>query len=267
MRHRGRTIYFALSSRSIGRKNERMGNVLSEWFRRIAHTWRVEAMFSTVTAISAFFIGKQRDVGHSLYVSLVSALCALMLFALFHLAQILWGLRIITGLHNGDPIVVVTFCDDRKAPIAVPHTASLEIKNDGSSEARWIRIHPLKLHRRVVFFPESIDSLQPTDYRKICAEVGDQWGFDSTHDLIRAMSEEWLSYPDHETRREITVPVIVDYEDESEVRFEAHFELLYHGGRGWNEPADFKCIECKKFLYRRIIPGGLVPLSRSRRLL
>ena len=105
-------------------------------------------------------------------------------------------------------------------------------------------------------FPGFSPSIGPTDYRRFRAEVGNQWGHESHNDLIHAMSEEWLSYEDHDTRREITVFMRVDYEDVQGVHYEMRFELLYHGGKSMNQPSDFKCIECRNFQYRRIMTGG-----------
>lgn len=237
-----------------------MGNLLYEWVQRIIDTWKKEALFSMVTSICAFFIDRRGGVGHSLVVSLESGLLALVLFALWHLATILWSLRIITGLHsNDDPRIEVSFVDERKEVIAVQHSAALELKNKGNSDALWVRIAPLKLRKRILYFHDVSDAIAPTDYRRFHAEVGDQWGYDSHHDLIRAMSEEWVSYEDHETRREVIVPMRIDYENAQGVRYEVSFELLYHGGKGLNQPADFKCIECRKTVYRRIITGGFIP--------
>src|SRR5277367_6228660 len=45
------------------------------------------------------------------------------------------------------------------------------------------------------------------------------------------------------------------FEDENGARFEANFELLYHGGQGANHPDRHKCRECRNFTYRRISKG------------
>ena len=132
----------------------------------------------------------------------------------------------------------------------------LQLKNAGVSTAFWVRIFPLKLSKRTLYFPCVSDSIEPTDYRRFRADVGSQWGSDSQHDLIRAMSEEWSSLENSATHREVLVPLRIDYENAEGVKYEVSLELLYHGGKMWNQPADFKCIECRNFQYRRIVTGG-----------
>jgi hypothetical protein len=236
-----------------------MGNIFPELKKRLSDSWKAEGLSSTLTAIAVFLVG--RDLV-ALWRSLLAAVLVMTGWALYHSGCILWGIRCITGLHQNDPVIVASFIDERKEPIPVQRTASLELKNKGKSKAQWVQIAPLRLRNRILHFPHITESINPTDYRRFYAEVGDQWGYDSTHDLIRAMSEEWSSLGD-QTIREVTVPMRVDYADEFGVRFEAHFEMLYHGGKGWNQPADFKCIECRNFTYRRIISGGALPLPRE----
>jgi hypothetical protein len=163
---------------------------------------------------------------------------------------------VITDLQDGDPRIEPAFVDGRKSLEGVE---LLELKNRGSGIAYAIRINPLKLRKRTVYFPTVSESIHPTDFRHFFAEVGDQWGYDRNRNLIQAMSEEWSSYEDSDTRREICIPARVDFENNEGVRFECNFMLLYHGGRGWNQPADFKCIECRNFTYRRI-PLGVTPV-------
>ena len=212
-------------------------------------------------ALATFFIAHNTAAKNSFVITVESALIVLACWAIYHTACVLWGIRCITGLYEDDPIMVATFIDERKELLAVSHSAALELKNHGKSAAYWIHVHPLKLRARTLYFPHVSDSIAPTDYRRFHAEVGDQWGYDSHHDLIRAMSEEWTSYEDCQPRREIVVPMRIDYEDGDGVRLEANSEMFYHGGKGWNQPSDFKCIECRNFIYKRI-PTGTSLLNR-----
>jgi len=209
-----------------------------------------------LTSLCSFLVDWRVGVGHSILASLGSGLVALALCALWHLGRVLWKARVVTGLYDGDPRITVIFIDERKEVIPTAHCASLELKNSGDSDALWVRIAPLKLQRRTLYFTAVSPQISPTDYSRFYAEVGDQWGSDRHHDLIRAMSEEWSSRLDCETHREVVVPMRIDYENADGVFFQMSFEMLYHGGKGLNQPNDFKCIECRKFTYRRIVPGG-----------
>jgi len=135
----------------------------------------------------------------------------------------------ITALNENDPRVEPSFVDGRRGLRGVPY---LELKNKGNSVARFVRISPLRLKARIVDFPGYSDSIYPTDFRAFVTDAGNQWGEDRKTDLIRAMSEEWLSYADSETRREILVPARIDFEDDTGNRFGCNFELMYHGGKG-----------------------------------
>jgi hypothetical protein len=239
-----------------------MGNLVSEMGLRIYGSWRREVFSTVLTALATFFISNDRI---SLIRALEAAALVMGLWFLFHLGAILWKLRIVTGLRDGDPRIEVSFIDERKEVIPTPYSAALELKNRGASDAMLVRIASLKLRKRVVDFPGYSDVIAPTDYRRFRAEVGNhQWGYQGNHDLIRAMSEEWLSYEDHDTRREIYVPLRVDYEDAQGVHYEMKLELLYHGGKSMNQPVDFKCIECRNFQYRRIVAGGFEPYKGAK---
>jgi hypothetical protein len=165
---------------------------------------------------------------------------------------------LVTGLEPNDPVIEPTFFDGRRS---IEGVASLELKNSGDAVAYDIRLAPVKLTKRTVYFPRLSESIHPTDFEHFYADVGDQWGPDRKQDLIRAMSEEWTTHEDHATRREILVPARIDFENGEGVRFECNFELLYHGGRGWNQPPGFNCIECRNLSYRRIPPGITPPLA------
>lgn len=233
-----------------------MGNLLSEWRRRIIDTWRKEVFSTVLISIATFLVG--RDL-KALVSALVASVVVMGGWMFYHLLCILWKVRIITGLHDNDPRIEVSFIDERKEVLSVPHSAALELKNAGSSDALWVRIAPLKLRSRILYFFQVEDAIAPTDFRRFHAEVGKQWGYDSNHDFIRAMSEEWVSHEDRVTRREIVVPMLVSYENAQGVHYELSFQLLYHGGKGWNQTGDVKCIECRNFSYRRIVPGGFIP--------
>ena len=165
---------------------------------------------------------------------------------------------LITDLEPNDPVIEPTFFDGRRS---IEGRASLELANRGNTVAHFIRLAPLKLKSRTVYFPHLSESIHPTDFEHFYADAGDQWGPDRRHDLVRAMSEEWSSYEDCDTRREILVPARIDFENGDGVRFECNFDLLYHGGRGWNQPPSFDCIECRNISYRRIPPGITPPLA------
>jgi hypothetical protein len=157
----------------------------------------------------------------------------------------------VTGLEDNDPIISPTFVDNRKHPI--PQTfVSFELKNRGGRDALWVGLNPIKLTKRVVLFDGVSESIAPTDFRIFYANVEGQAGIDGHRDLIKALNEEWASRSDRETRREIAFPSRIDYEDSDGTRFECNFTLIYHGGRGYNQPVDFKCIECRDIYYRRI---------------
>jgi hypothetical protein len=162
----------------------------------------------------------------------------------------------ITALEDNDPRIEPSFVDGRRGLQGVPY---LELKNKGKSVAYFVHLSPLRLKTRVLDFPGYSDSIYPTDFCVFYADVGNQWGDDRRTDLIRAMSEEWCTYEDRDTRREILVPARIDFEGEDGTRFECNFEMLYHGGRGNNQLADFKCIECRNLIYRRIPKGITSP--------
>jgi hypothetical protein len=157
---------------------------------------------------------------------------------------------VITGLKDDDPLIVPSFVDGRKHPLA--DFVSFELKNSGKRDALWVRIHPVKLQKRIVFFDTIAECIAPTDFRRFYADVENQSGIDGNRDLVRAMNEEWASRFDHATFREIPFPARIDFEDSEGTRFECNFALIYHGGRGYNQPVDFKCIECRDIYYRRI---------------
>jgi hypothetical protein len=243
------------SPQSFGGREWRMGNLFSEWWQRVSHTWKTELLSSVLIAIATFLIG--RDV-QSLIHALEAVALVMGAWLAYHAARVLWKVRIITGLRKGDPRIEATFIDERKEVLAVPRSAALELKNRGPSDALWVRISPLRLQKRTLYFPHISDVIAPTDFERFHADVGSQWGYDSNHDLIQAMNEEWVSHGDR-THREIILPMLIHYEDAQGVHYELSFQLLYHGGKGWNQPADFKCIECREFTYRRIVPGGFMP--------
>jgi hypothetical protein len=238
------------------------------WVRDLTVGFVVSA--ATVVLSVYFRLGAADDWrGHHLFL-----VCAVVLpYLLIVGGHIVW--RLITGardLHeelsrrlgqqvsithpkDGDPLIRPIFFDGRRS---IEGVESIELRNDGKATAYSIRFAPLKLKNRTVYFHRLSDSISPTDFEHFYADVGDTWGTDSKQHLIRAMSEEWASYDDHETRREIRVAARIDYEDDLGIRFECNFELLYHGGRGWNQPPDFKCIECRSISYRRI-PLGVTP--------
>jgi hypothetical protein len=157
---------------------------------------------------------------------------------------------VVTGLEEGDPRIVPSFIDGRKHPIA--DFVSFELKNCGGRDALWVRMNPIKLQKRIVFFRDIAESVAPTDLRRFYADVENQAGIDGNRDLIKAMNEEWASRENHATYREIPLPAKVDFEDSEGTRFECNFTVIYHGGRGYNQPVDFKCIECRDIYYRRI---------------
>ena len=159
---------------------------------------------------------------------------------------------VISPLEHDDPIIEACFIDLREQ---TPRAACLRLTNRGVRDAKMIRIHPLRLIKRTVTFPETDESLKTNESSSFMPEVGEQWGYDSHHDLIRAMSEEWVSHENYKTVRECLVPARIDFEDEDGTRFEASFELLYFGGQGLSNPEKRKCIECRNFKYRRIPLG------------
>ncbi|MGA3131087.1 MAG: hypothetical protein ABSD59_09825 [Terracidiphilus sp.] len=160
---------------------------------------------------------------------------------------------VITCLLPNDPRIEPSFFDGRRSPIG--GVESLELKNRGDRTAYAIRICPIKLKNRTIIFPQIVESLPPTDFSQFYGDIGTKWGTDAQKQFIRALNEEWAAYPDYDTRREIYIPVRIDYEDDGGIRFECNFTLVYHGGRGWNQPADFKCVECRDVAYRRIPKG------------
>ena len=72
------------------------------------------------------------------------------------------------------------------------------------------------------------------------------------------MSGEWTACVDKDIRREVFVVARTDFEDEDGIRFECNFQILYHGGKGYNQPPDFKGIERRDLTCRRI-PRGVTP--------
>ena len=157
---------------------------------------------------------------------------------------------VVTGLEEGDPRIMPSFVDGRKHPI--PTFVSFEFKNCGNRDALWVRMSPIKLQKGIVFFGDIAESIAPTDFRRFYADVENQAGIDGNRDLIKAMNEEWASRVNHATHREIPFPARIDFEDSEGTRFECNFTVIYHGGRGYNQPVDFKCIECRDIYYRRI---------------
>jgi hypothetical protein len=157
---------------------------------------------------------------------------------------------VVTGLEESDPRIMPSFVDGRKHPI--PSFVSFELKNRGGRDALWVRLNPIKLQKRIVFFDVVAESIAPTDFRNFYANVENQSGIDANRDLIKAMNEEWASRANRDTLREIAFPARIDYEDSEGTRFECDFTLIYHGGRGYNQPVDFKCIECRDIYWRRI---------------
>jgi hypothetical protein len=75
---------------------------------------------------------------------------------------------------------------------------------------------------------------------------------------FRTLSEEWVSTKNIHEVRESVIPARVDYEDEDGTRFEARFEILYHGGFASYNPDHRTIAECRSFTYRRI-PNGIKP--------
>jgi len=159
---------------------------------------------------------------------------------------------VITGLHDTDPRVEAVFVDER---VLGDKSSSLRLTNRGAETAYMVRIFPVKLKQRILTFPDLAEVLENSHSARFAPYVGDQWGYDSHWDFVRAMSEEWASYPDYSTRREVVVAARIDFENSQGVRFEANFELLYHGGQGYNNPEKHKSIECRNFAYRRIPLG------------
>jgi hypothetical protein len=164
----------------------------------------------------------------------------------------------VTELIDGDPRIEPMFVDGRKHPIASHEY--FELKNKGKSPAHWVRFAALQLRKRPVYFREISEVILPTDSRIFEADIGNDFGYDGHPMFIKAFNEEWASYEDYSTRREIFIPARIDFEGKDGIRFECNFTILYHGGKGWNQPADFKCVECRDFSYRRI-PPGVTPLE------
>jgi hypothetical protein len=160
---------------------------------------------------------------------------------------------VVTGLDKSDPKLEAEFLDERALG---DKTSSLLLTNRGSGTAYMVRIFPLKLKERTLGFPQFVEILEASNSARFEPFVGEQWGYDSHHDFVRALSEEWVTRGDCKHVREVIVPARIDYEDAEGNRFEADFELLYHGGQGYNHPEKHNCIECRNFLYRRI-PVGL----------
>ena len=171
------------------------------------------------------------------------------------LRKILDAEVVITGLHPNDPRIEPTFVDGRKSPLG--GNEHFELKNKGKSDAYWVRIAPLRLKNQVVYFPDISELIAPTDFRVFNADIGNNFGYDRHHMFINAFNAEWAQYEDSSTRREILIPARIDFENNDGVRFECNFTILYHGGRGWNQPSDFKCVECRDITYRRI-PKGII---------
>jgi len=99
-----------------------MGNFLFEMLRRIYGSWRREVFSTVLIAIAAFFISNDRA---SLIRALQAAGLVMVLWVLYHLGSILWKLRIITGLREGDPRIEVSFIDERKEVIETRSSAAL----------------------------------------------------------------------------------------------------------------------------------------------
>ena len=129
-------------------------------------------------AFATYCFGHKLD---ALFEALKAFAAVMILWAMWHFVCLLWRIRIITGLHVGDPRIEVSFIDERKEVIPTQHSAALELHNKGNSHALWVRIEPLRLKKRVLYFPDISESIAPTDYRRFHAEVGDKWGYDSRH--------------------------------------------------------------------------------------
>jgi hypothetical protein len=162
----------------------------------------------------------------------------------------------VTGMQADDPVIEPTFVDGRRSPLGGHE--HFELKNKGRSDAHWVRMAPLRLRNQIVHFPDISELIAPTDFRVFLADIGNNFGYDRHHMFINAFNAEWAGYEDSSTRREILIPARIDLESKDGVRFECNFTILYHGGKGFNQPIDFKCIECRDISYRRI-PVGITP--------
>jgi hypothetical protein len=161
----------------------------------------------------------------------------------------------VTALREDDPRLEVEFRDDRQYQ---PRTASLVLTNRGSREALRIQIRPIQLRERVIEFPSFQDRLAASASARFVPEVGDQWGFDSHHDFIRALSEQWAKTTDDKDKghlRECVIPVSALYEDAEGVLFEVAFEIVYHAGHANFNPDRRLIAECRNAQYRRIPKG------------
>jgi hypothetical protein len=162
---------------------------------------------------------------------------------------------VVTEIKDGDPVIVAEFKDERAYE---SRTASIILTNRSSATAKMVRILPIPLRSRTVMFPYVAESVSPGASERFMPEVGDQWGYDSHADFVRALSENWID-ADQKEIREITTPMRVDYEDEKGVKFEACLEIWFKGGYASYNPSHEKFIECRPATYRRI-PTGTTPL-------
>jgi hypothetical protein len=160
---------------------------------------------------------------------------------------------VITDLLDSDPRVEAEFVDERSLG---DKSSSLLLTNRGVHAAHMVRVLPIKLKERTLIFPHIEEIIDPSATARFAPFVGRQWGYDSHSDLVRAMSEQWIKTRNSPDVRECVVPAKIDFEDDTGTRFEASFELLYHGGQGYNHPDRHKSIECQNFVYRRIPKGS-----------
>ncbi|MGC2161995.1 MAG: hypothetical protein WA634_08820 [Silvibacterium sp.] len=229
------------------------------------------ALMAVLPAITVYFRSPQHSIDWTMIrAALWLYLAVLTIYLLIHglraarkldselLKQIaflqtqLAGQVVITGLDKSDPKIEAEFVDER---VFGDKSSSLRLTNRGDGAAYMVRVFPLKLTKRTLTFPYFAESLEGSNSARFTPFVGEQWGYDSHHDFVRALSEEWVKRDNYQNVREVVVPARIDYEDAEGNRFEADFELLYHGGQGYNHPERHKCIECRNFTYRRIPLG------------
>ncbi len=161
----------------------------------------------------------------------------------------------VSGLLPDDPRIEAKFLDERASG---DRCGSLSLINRGSEAAEMIRVLPIKLIARTLIFPHVEAYLPTLAAARFTPQVGDQWGYDSHHDFVRALSEEWTKRGNSDIR-EISIPVRVDYEDNSGNRFEANFEIVYHAGFAYYNPTNQMIAECQNITYRRFPMGVTSP--------
>jgi len=244
---------------------------------------RDNILVSSVMAIVPTLAVFVRDHKHAIDWSVIwSALClygaSFILYALFHGCRTIWKLDrehlnrikcleatlanhvVITDLRENDPRIEPLFVDGRKHPLGGHE--HFELKNKGAGAAYAVRIAPLRLTKSVVHFPDLVEKIEPTDFRVFHGEI--RHSIYNPHPMfIKAFNEEWAAREDSSAWRDVLIPARIDFEDKDGVRFECNFTILYHGGRGYNQPADFKCVECLDISYRRIPKGVTPPESAS----